>query len=78
MVLAVSRNIPQLWYIIPVKLPTASPKPNIGPSVNEEESNMSGINMESPHKDIAAAQEFPCNIPVIGDICTSWIDRKGI
>ena len=60
------------------KLPTAFPKPNINPGVNEEEGDMSGIDMESPHKDLATAQEFPCSIPVIGDVCTSWIGQKGV
>ena len=39
---------------------------------------MSGIELESPHKSIAVAQDFPCNIEGIGDLRTSWTGQKGV
>lgn len=41
-------------------------------------SDFSGIEMESPHKGLAEAHEFPCNIPDIGEACSSWIGHKGV
>ncbi len=32
----------------------------------------------SPHKAMAVEQEFPCEIPGIGPLCTMWIGRKGV
>ena len=43
-----------------------------------EDNDMSGIEMESPHKEMVTAVEFPCNIPEVGDICTSWIGQRGV
>ena len=40
--------------------------------------DISGIELESPHKSIAVAQEFPCNIEGIGDLRTSWIGQSGV
>ena len=40
--------------------------------------DISGIELESPHKSIAVAQDFPCNIEGIGDLRTSWIGQKGV
>ena len=40
--------------------------------------DVSGIALESPHKSIAVAQDFPCTIEGIGELRTSWIGRKGV
>ena len=40
--------------------------------------DLSGIELESPHKSIAVAQEFPVNIEGIGDLRTLWIGQQGI
>ena len=40
--------------------------------------DISGIELESPHKSIAVAQDFPCNIEGIGDLRTSWIGQNGV
>ena len=39
---------------------------------------MSGVEVVSPHKLMAAARESPCTIPGIGDLRTSWIGQKGV
>ena len=37
-----------------------------------ETSDFSGIEMESPHKELATAHEFPCNISDV-EVRPSWI-----
>ena len=34
--------------------------------------------MESPHKELAPAHEFPCIISDVGEIHSSWIGQKGV
>ena len=61
------------------KLPVSYPKQSLqcGSSVAET-SDFSGIEMESPHKSLVAAHEFPCNIPDIGEIHSLWVGHKGV
>ena len=39
---------------------------------------MSGVEMESPHKLMATAQQFRCEIPGIGAVSTMWVGHKGV
>lgn len=43
-----------------------------------DSTDMSGIEMESPHKEIATAREFPCIIPEVGKVSSSWVGHKGL
>lgn len=45
---------------------------------SSQESDVSGMEMESPYKSLAATKEFPCNIPGVGDIRTAWIGQHGV
>lgn len=62
-----------------MKLPVAFPKSATDLSQNTiDDSDLSGIEMESPHKEIATAHEFPCNISEVGEVRSSWIGQKGV
>lgn len=62
-----------------MKLPLSFPKSTTDLCQNTvDESDLSGIEVESPHKEMAAAHEFPCNIPEVGEIRSSWIGQKGV
>lgn len=75
-----------IWFIKPftdtwtlLKLPVAFPKSSTDLRQNTvDDSDLSGIEMESPHKEIATAHEFPCNISEVGEVCSSWIGQKGV
>ena len=45
---------------------------------NADSTDMSGIVMESPMKDITTAKEFPCSISEIGEVRSSWVGQRGI
>ena len=47
-------------------------------AVDATDTCMSGIEMESPHKEISTAKEFPCNIPEVGQVSSSWIGQRGV
>ena len=61
------------------KLTVAFPKA-VGSDVDGDmgESGMSGIEFDSPHKEMANAHEFPFNVPEIGNIHTLWVGQKGV
>ena len=40
--------------------------------------DMSGVEVESPHKSLSTAQEFPCELPGVGVVRTAWIGQKGV
>lgn len=61
------------------KLPVSYPKQMIQYGSNAlETSDFSGIEMESSHKGLPAAHEFPCHIPDIGEIRSVWVGHKGV
>ena len=62
------------WILL--NLPIAFPK-LLSEHVSDVDNEISGIEMNSPHKAMAAANEFPCHVSEVGDIRTSWIGQKG-
>ena len=64
------------------ELKRSYPRCNIQPSpcspTNPASSEMSGVEMESPHKLMATAQQFRCEIPGIGAVSTMWVGHKGV
>ena len=48
------------------------------PGDNSEETDASGLGIESPHKALAAANDKPCNIPGVGDVRSMWVGQQGV
>ena len=79
----VSLYLPGMWALF--KLPVAYPRLT---SANEvlhtsmlctgSTDVASGIEIESPQKQLSTAQEFPCTIAEIGKVSTSWISQRGV
>ena len=70
-------NYADTWRLF--KLPVAFPKTTTTIGRNTaDDSDMSGIEMESPHKEMATAHDFPCNISEVGEVRSLWIGHKGV
>ncbi len=44
----------------------------------EDTEDMSGIEIDSPHKVLSTSNEFPCILQGIGELRTLWIGQKGV
>ncbi len=66
------------WILQEIRKSYPRPSVQAPPHADPVGSDMSGVEMVSPHKLMAAAQEFPCIIPGVGELRTSWIGQKGV
>ena len=64
-------------FKLPVAYPTSSAATNLHDN-SVDSTDMSGIEMQSPHKEISTAREFPCIIYEIGKVSSSWVGYKGL
>lgn len=64
--------------LIELKRPYPRPSELTLQHADSSGSEMSGVEVVSPHKLIAVAQENPLLIPGIGEVRTSWIGHKGV
>ena len=48
------------------------------PQITTSVDDLSGVEVESPHKSLSTAQEFPCELPGVGVVSTAWIGQKGV
>ena len=48
------------------------------PSGTDTEGNMSGIEIDSPRKQISVAQNFPVVINGVGELTSMWIGQRGV
>ena len=68
------------WILSTLK--TAFPKsdhqaPHVA-TERDHSDDVSGMELESPHKSITVAQDFPVTIEGVGDLRTSWIGQRGV
>lgn len=61
-----------------LKRPYPRPSVQAPPHSDPLGSDMSGVEVVSPHKLMAAARESPCSLPGIGELRTSWIGQRGV
>lgn len=47
-------------------------------NVQTEPSDMSGLEIVSPHKATSGVQRLPCTIEGVGEIRSSWIGQRGV
>ena len=47
-------------------------------NVQAEPSDMSGLEIVSPHKATSGVQKLPCTVEGVGEIRSSWIGQKGV
>ena len=62
------------------KLPVTFAKHHAAQSMSHatDLSTFSGIELESPHKDLVLAHEFPCHVSDIGEVRSLWVGHKGV
>ena len=47
-------------------------------ATTNDEDDLSGVEVDSPHKTLSTAQEFPCELPGVGVVRTRWVGQRGV